>query len=253
MSADTRARVVYYDLGVNETILCARADPEPSGLCGHTNPGPCRGVRHCLRHLCQRRLCGILPVLRGGDSSPLPMSRGEQVRGSRFTGPPRGKPPRAVTACPAAMLVAAFTSALAVYRQAAQAIPLVSRARDMPARRAALARIRGVDLLYAARSLLLQSAAQDAPARGEDLPVQPGLGAHAPAGLVDGAFRRADHAGNPQVLDTDHVESARTSVESFSAESLRASASRALSLDRGLDLTRRLLPRLARASRAGAV
>src|SRR5436305_1052925 len=50
MSADTRARVVYYDLGVNETILCARADREASGLCGYTNPGPGRGIRHCLRH-----------------------------------------------------------------------------------------------------------------------------------------------------------------------------------------------------------
>ena len=45
MSADTRARVVYYDLGVNKTILCARADPEASGLCRYTNRGPRRGVR----------------------------------------------------------------------------------------------------------------------------------------------------------------------------------------------------------------
>ena len=114
MSADTRARVVYYDLGVNKTILCARADPEASGLCGYTNRGPRRGIRHCLRHRRANVTCLTSSPSLGAGIPARCLCREESGLGSRFAGPPKGKPPRAVTACPAAMLVAAFTSALAV-------------------------------------------------------------------------------------------------------------------------------------------
>src|SRR5690349_19800445 len=56
-----------------------------------------------------------------GDFSPLAYRDRRAGWGSRFTGPPSGEPPRAVTACPAAMLMAALRSALHLYRQAVQA------------------------------------------------------------------------------------------------------------------------------------
>ena len=63
-------------------------------------------------------LLGILPAMSGGDLS-LYVGRSRSW-GSRFIRPPNGERPRAVTACPAAMFRAAFTSALSAYPQATQ-------------------------------------------------------------------------------------------------------------------------------------
>jgi hypothetical protein len=114
MSADTHARVVHYDLGVNETILCARADPEPSGLCTYTNPGPGPAIRHCLRHRRANVACLASSPSLGTGIPARCLCREESRLGFAVHRPAQSKPPRAVTACPAAMLVAAFTSALAV-------------------------------------------------------------------------------------------------------------------------------------------
>src|SRR6266516_4591490 len=76
----------------------------------------------------------------------------------------------------------------------------------VPACGAPLARIRGIDLLDAAGGLFFQPARQNAPARGEDLPVQPRLLPHVPAGLFAGASSGAGHVLHSQVLDADHVE-----------------------------------------------
>ena len=54
----------------------------------------------------------ILPALKDGDSWGA--AHAAPTRGSRFTGSGNPGPPRAVTACPAAMFLAAFTSALPV-------------------------------------------------------------------------------------------------------------------------------------------
>ena len=59
--------------------------------------------------------------MKGRDFSPLAYADRKASWGSRFTGLPSGKPPRAVTACPAAMFLAAFTSALSAKPQAVQA------------------------------------------------------------------------------------------------------------------------------------
>ena len=59
---------------------------------------------------------------------------------------------------------------------------------DMPARRATLARVRGTDLLHPAGCLVLQAAHQQAPARGQDAPVQAGFLSDIPAGRP-GRFR----------------------------------------------------------------
>ena len=59
----------------------------------------------------------------------------------------------------------------------------------VPARRAPLARVRGIDLLYPAGALSCSSARQQAPARPQDLPVQPGFGPDVPAGFSQRAFR----------------------------------------------------------------
>jgi hypothetical protein len=57
----------------------------------------------------------ILPGLKAVDSNYAERS---VSWGSRFTGPVFRSPRRALTACPAAMFLAAFTSALAAYPQA---------------------------------------------------------------------------------------------------------------------------------------
>ena len=53
----------------------------------------------------------ILPRLKAGDSSYSRPVKEASSGGSRFTGRVTPSPPRAVTACPAAMFRAAFTSA----------------------------------------------------------------------------------------------------------------------------------------------
>ncbi len=83
MSADTCAGVVYYDLNVNETILCARADPERSALCGHTNRRSCRGGGHCLGQRRYATVACVDPDVRDGDLlwAPAP----DQVAGANLT------------------------------------------------------------------------------------------------------------------------------------------------------------------------
>ena len=119
----------------------------------------------------------------------------------------------------------------------------------LPARRASLARECGTDLLHPPRRLLLQAAHKQPPPGSQDASVQPGLGADAPAGAVPGALRGPGHRPDSQVLNPDHVEPARESVEAFSAQSLRLSVSRARSRAIAcLTRVRRFDPRLARAS-----
>src|SRR5690242_19171858 len=80
---------------------------------------------------------------------------------------------------------------------------------DMPARRAMLAGVRGTDLLHTAGRFVLQAAYQQAPARGQDAPVQAGFLSDISAWFGCGSFRRAGHASDVQVLDADQVEPAR--------------------------------------------
>ena len=70
--------------------------------CGHTSTVGQRFLRLVLR-------VDILPRLKAGGFQLL--RRLEQQLRSRFTGRAAPSPPRAVTACPAAMFLAAFTSA----------------------------------------------------------------------------------------------------------------------------------------------
>ena len=121
--------------------------------------------------------------------------------------------------------------------------------RHMSARAAALAGERGIDLFDPAGSFLLQPFDQDAPAGGEDFPVEPGLGTHVAAGSGHGAPSRARHVPYPQILHTDHIEPADQVSRELSAQSLLASAPRTFSRAIAcLTAARRLLPRLARAS-----
>ena len=76
----------------------------------------------------------------------------------------------------------------------------------MPARRAPLARERGVDLLRPAGRLVLQAADQQAPPGRQDAPVQAGLGADVPPRHRTGSPGRAGHAADLQVLDADHIK-----------------------------------------------
>src|SRR4029077_20607517 len=211
MSPDTRARVVYYDLGVNKTILCARADPEPSGLCGYTNPGPGPAIRHRLRHRRANVICLTSSPSLGAGIPARCLCREESGLGFAVRRPAQGQASPRCHRMPCGDVggrIHIRVGGVTAGGGGEDSVALAVLPRHMPARRAALASVRRVNLLDSARSFLLQAASKNAPAGGGDLPVQPGLGAHAPAGLADGASRRANHAGNPQVLDTDHVESA---------------------------------------------
>ena len=79
----------------------------------------------------------------------------------------------------------------------------------VPARRAPLARERGVDLLYAAGSFLLQPTYQQGPPRPQDDPVEPGLLADVPARVFPSAFRRSGHVLDLEFFDPDQVEPVR--------------------------------------------
>jgi hypothetical protein len=79
---------------------------------------------------------------------------------------------------------------------------------DVPACRAALARVRGIDLLDPAGSLVLQPFQEDPPPVREDGAVQPSLLPDVAARPVDGAPDASRHSPHVQVLDTDQVESA---------------------------------------------
>jgi hypothetical protein len=76
----------------------------------------------------------------------------------------------------------------------------------VPARAAALARKRGINLLNSADCLLVQTADQQTPTGRENLPVQPSLLRHATPGLVDSALDTPSHFADMQLLDADHVE-----------------------------------------------
>jgi hypothetical protein len=76
----------------------------------------------------------------------------------------------------------------------------------VPARRATLARVMRLDLLYPAGCLLSQSADKEAPARPQDLPVETRLGADVPAWIPCGSLSRARHIRDLEILDPDHVK-----------------------------------------------
>ena len=76
----------------------------------------------------------------------------------------------------------------------------------LPARRAALARERRIDLFDPAGSLVFQAADQQAPCTGEDRSVQPCLLPDVAARLPDGAARGARHVADLQILNADHIE-----------------------------------------------
>jgi hypothetical protein len=63
----------------------------------------------------------------------------------------------------------------------------------------------GVYSFDPAWSLILKPSHQEAPARSKDLPVEPGLLAHASAGQINGAFNRAGHVANVEILNADHL------------------------------------------------
>jgi hypothetical protein len=79
---------------------------------------------------------------------------------------------------------------------------------DVPAHRATLAGVRGMNLLHPVGGLILQAARQQAPAGTQDAPVQRGLLPDIPARAFDGAPGRTGHVGDAQVLDPDQVEPA---------------------------------------------
>src|SRR6202044_1310955 len=73
-------------------------------------------IRPLVSTLTANAKIDILPRLKARDSSYY--ADRSSSWGSRFTGRVTPSPPRAVTACPAAMLIAAFTSALQAKPQA---------------------------------------------------------------------------------------------------------------------------------------
>jgi hypothetical protein len=93
-------------------------------------------------------------------------------------------------------------------RAAEQRLALAAVRCDVAARRALLAGKHGVDFLDPTWSLIHKSAIQQAPPRGEDAAVQPGLLPDATARSGGCAVGRARHAADPQVLYADHVEPA---------------------------------------------
>ena len=120
---------------------------------------------------------------------------------------------------------------------------------DVPARRATLARERGIDLLYPAGSLVFQPSYQSAPSLPHDLAVQPGLLADVLARFFDSSACRTGHVLDAQVFDADHVEPTREIGADFLAPVLTYAASRALSRAMAsFTCPRRFDPRFARAS-----
>src|SRR5258708_33425258 len=107
------------------------------------------------------------------------------------------------------MLMAAFTSALPVYPQATHRnTAWLSRVvlGDMPARRATLRGVRGIDLDDPAWRFLLQAGDEQTPAVGEDAPVKTGLLPNVLPRLLHGAFRGPGHVADLEVLNGDEVE-----------------------------------------------
>ena len=88
-------------------------------------------------------------------------------------------------------------------------LTLARRPVHLPARRAALARVRGFDLLHPAGSFLRQAAYQQPPPRPQDAPVEPGFLPGVAGRVLPGALRGPGHVLDLEVLDPDHVEPAR--------------------------------------------
>jgi hypothetical protein len=78
----------------------------------------------------------------------------------------------------------------------------------VPARRAALARERRIDLLDTTGGFLLQPTDEQPPSRGENRLVEPGFLRDIPARHGDTPPRRTSHIFNVQVFNTDCVEAA---------------------------------------------
>ena len=76
----------------------------------------------------------------------------------------------------------------------------------LPARRAPLARERGINLLHPAGRLLLQAAHEQAPPRPKNLPVQACLLADVPARVTQCSPRSPGHLADLEVLDPYQVE-----------------------------------------------
>ena len=89
---------------------------------------------------------------------------------------------------------------------AKQGLALAAARCDVPARRAALARVRGTYFLDPAGCLVLQAADQQAPSGSQDAPVQPGLGPDIAARFGQGASRGPGHVLDLKILDANHVE-----------------------------------------------
>jgi hypothetical protein len=77
---------------------------------------------------------------------------------------------------------------------------------DVPARRAALTRKRGLNPLHPTRSFIFQSANQQTPAGPQDLAVQAGLLSDLPAWSLGGSLSRTRHVADFQILNPDYVE-----------------------------------------------
>jgi hypothetical protein len=80
---------------------------------------------------------------------------------------------------------------------------------DVPARRAALARERGIDPFDPAGGLLPEAAYQQSPTRPHNLTVEPGFLTDFRAGFPCRPFGRARHIRDVQVLDADRIEPVR--------------------------------------------
>jgi hypothetical protein len=85
----------------------------------------------------------------------------------------------------------------------------VHRPGNPPARRATLARVRGIDSFDPSRCLIFQSAYQQAPSGTQDSPVEASLRPDVPARVLHGASCGASHILYFEVLNTDHIEPSR--------------------------------------------
>lgn len=94
---------------------------------------------------------------------------------------------------------------------AVQGLALAAARCNVPARRATLAREGGMNPLYSSRGLILQPAHQQPPARSQDTSVQPSLSPDVTARPLHSALCGSGHADDAEILDTDHVKSARES------------------------------------------
>ena len=146
-------------------------------------------------------------------------------------GPGSPSPPRAVTACPAAMSdgrvhvsVAGVSAGSRTRSRLALARPRI----HVPARRASLTSKSGIDPLDPAGRFLLQTDVPADPNQNARAPIQHGFLATSPAWVRHRALSGSGHVLHPEILDLDRVEAARDVRAAFSTRSLRRSVSRAL-------------------------